>query len=136
MIKTYNSYQVYNRLDLSRSLRKLRQSPNSAFSQALRDKRKGYYLVYYLEDKIVAWSFMTKRGDASYQIGVYVHPNYRRKGIGSALLSRGKEIAQRYNRRISGDGWNSAALNFFKANKVPDTFWEYRDEYYGSNEAV
>jgi len=76
-------------------------------------------LVKNEEDEIIGWSTLENKYSPHnyfpqhYQFGVYVHPNYRGKGIGKSLL----KIHFQYNPSIKSiivRPWDATSFDFFK----------------------
>ncbi|KKN43546.1 hypothetical protein LCGC14_0701930 [marine sediment metagenome] len=101
LIKTYTSDKIFARPKIVRRLTQLtNQSPpidfyyGSAMRDDLRLKRTGQFFLAWSSRIIIAWASLNRdRYNGFWQIGVYVEPVHRRKGIGSKLCKKAKAFA-------------------------------------------
>ncbi len=119
------SYAVNNK-SIKRELKKLtnvyeKTGDNSRFDDFLRNNyyyHKSKVILFKLNKKIIAWCLVNRNWENFLDSGYYVHPNYRRMGIGSYLISKVQKIANRNNLVLRVSPWNDSSKAFFKANKV------------------
>jgi GNAT superfamily N-acetyltransferase len=123
-IKVLTEKEVYSNEKIVSRLKELVLSTTSFFNIDLKKQRPGNYILAYDKSEIIAWCLMSKRTDGSFQIGVYVSPSYRRKGIGTKLVDRVKKIAWSNNisdfldKDIVGSNHDDRSYHFFLANGI------------------
>jgi len=99
----------------------------SGMKDDLRDNRSGKIWVAWLAGKPIAWSMLTDRMDNNnLQVGVYVHPDFRRNGIGKRLLGKAKVYGKAEKRPIVSQAWDRRGKNFYSENRISHTgSWDH-----------
>ncbi|KAE9635001.1 GNAT family N-acetyltransferase [Defluviitalea raffinosedens] len=101
--------------------------------KVLSDESKGIYFVYEKDEKIVGQLMITKEwsdwrnGDFWWIQSVYVHKDYRRQGIYTALFNHVKSIVDSDDTicglRLYVEKENEAAKNTYKALGMKETYY-------------
>lgn len=99
----------------------------SGMKSEINDGRLGHIWIAWLDGKAIAWGMLTSRKDnRKLQIGVYVHPDYRRNGIGSRLIEKAKTHAKAKKRSLVSQGWDYRGKNFYSENGIPYAYtWDH-----------
>jgi GNAT superfamily N-acetyltransferase len=107
LIKTYTDEQIFARPTIVSKLRELTNQgqphdfySGSAMRDDLRARRAGQFFLAWHSGKIIAWALMNRTWDGNLQLGCYVQPTYRRKGIGSKLCNKAKKFAAKTGEAI------------------------------------
>lgn len=91
----------------------------SGMKTDLGNKRLGHIWIAWLSGKAIAWGMLTSRKDCEIlQVGIYVHPDYRRNGIGSRILGKIKIHVKVGKRHVVSQGWDSCGKNFYSENGI------------------
>jgi len=89
------------------------------------EKRYNLTLVAEINKKIIAYIAFEIEKNALYIGDVYVLPNYRKKGVGTALIKKTEKIRRLINKkylRVDAREKDKTALKFYK--KMRFKFWK------------
>lgn len=80
--------------------------------------------------QVIAWAMVTQRkwGERPerFQCSIYVLPAFRRKGIGSKLITKARKFAASKDGVLVSKGWTNRGIKFYQKNKVEHTeSWSY-----------
>lgn len=96
----------------------------------LKNERKAILFIAWRQGVPIAWTSLTFRPwDSLVQVGVYVHPKHRRKGIGTRLLAKARAWTKRKGRSLCCHPWNEAGDLFYsKADISYQPAWSLFEE--------
>lgn len=99
----------------------------SGMKSDLSKERMGHIWIAWLSGRPVAWGMCTSRSDNSkLQIGIYVHPDYRRNGIGQRILDKAKTHAKVKKRLLISQAWDDHGKNFYSKNGISYAYtWDH-----------
>ncbi len=112
-ITVLSSGTVYKDQKLRSALKRLTLVGSSWMRGALNQKLKGTIIIARNDDdKVIGWAMLSIR-DGHLQVTIYVKGKFRRRGIGTALLTRAKLIAKRRGKTLVCCPWDSVSTTFF-----------------------
>lgn len=105
-------------------------SVGSGMLNDLAIKRRAIIFIAWENGEPIAWGNLTyRRYDTQMQVGIYVHPNHRRRGIGSRIATKMLNWAKNTNRRLVCHPWNLASEDFYSVAGIQyEPAWEFSEE--------
>ena len=95
-------------------------SIGSGMLDDLTEKRSARIWIAWLVGRPVAWGMLARRRriDTKFQASVYVHPDFRRNGVGKRILNKMKTHAKIQKCSIVSQGWDARGKNFYSQNGI------------------
>lgn len=129
-IRQYRTDYVYKTPKLYAQLYRLtlKTDPKSGFTSSFRlslDARaSGFIFVAYSKGRAIGWAFVTRRWltstTNSYQVGVYVKPQWRRHGIGRRLVEKSHILVKKHLKKsLYAVPWNAAGRKLYAKFNIP-----------------
>jgi GNAT superfamily N-acetyltransferase len=85
--------------------------------------KRGNYIaiILYSGHNIIGWTmldFLLSHNSDYIRTYVFVKPQYRRKGYGTLLMKKAKEVVKRRNKQVRVCPWNERSRKFFQSVKI------------------
>jgi GNAT superfamily N-acetyltransferase len=127
-ITKHSHKQLYKQPQVLKRLEELmnNHSTGSAMRADVNARRAGKAFLARDGKVIVGWAFVSRRRrDAALQIGVFVDPKFRNKGIGSKLTVKAKEHALKKKKRLYYSPCSGFAERMYLKNKLARGWYDW-----------
>jgi len=121
ILKTADIYQSEK---LFNELYKLTLSDVDSWMKAvLYHKKEAHVIVAIYNEKICGWAMFHRYQDPrcderTHLLNIFVHYDYRRKGIGTGLVKRAQKFASQHNISLVSCPWDDRSHRFYNNNVV------------------